>query len=46
MRNKAIILSVTSLLFVIPAAFGQTIHQRKVDQQDRIAQGVQKRPVG
>ncbi|HWF36886.1 MAG TPA: hypothetical protein VG322_00090 [Candidatus Acidoferrales bacterium] len=41
MRTKAIILSAASMLFVIPAAFGQTINQRKVDQQDRIGQGVQ-----
>ena len=41
MRTKAIILSAASFMFVIPAAFGQTINQRKVDQQDRIAQGVQ-----
>ena len=40
MRTSAIILSAAFLLLVIPVAFGQTINQRKVDQQDRIAQGV------
>jgi hypothetical protein len=41
MRTKAIILSAASFLLLIPAAFGQTINQRKENQQDRIAQGVQ-----
>ena len=41
MRTKAIILSAASFLFMISPAFGQTINQRKVDQQERIGQGVQ-----
>jgi hypothetical protein len=39
-RTKAIILSPASFLLLIPAAFGQTINQRKDNQQDRIGQGV------
>jgi hypothetical protein len=41
MRVRALILSAAFFMFVIPAAFGQTINQRKDNQQERIGQGVQ-----
>lgn len=40
-RAKSILLSAALAAFVLPAAAqAQTIHQRKENQQDRIAQGV------
>jgi hypothetical protein len=41
MKTGKLILSAAALIaFCVPQAFAQNIHQRKVNQQDRIAHGV------
>jgi hypothetical protein len=41
MKTGKLILSAAVLIaFCVPPSFAQTIHRRKVNQQDRIAQGV------